>query len=443
MIDARIVLWIRRFALLLSQMILIVTFGCGPRPTPIIITLATATESPSSLTQAPPTAQIAETQAPALTPTPFVPRAVIKIFSHGPLSGEQAVFGKDMLRGAELAVLQLSGPLHEFSYQVELVPYDDQNIAQTARVNAQEIVGDPEILCGVGHYDSDITIATSDLYHLAGLALVAPSATGALLTDRNYLEVNRVIGRTDGQGTAAAQFAKAQGYGSVYIISQQIEGSLRNAEYFRRDSGSLGIQLLGMVVTELTAENKNQIISGIMNTMPDVVYISSAANQAIPFLTELRAAGYAGAILGTEALNDQSMVSLAGPSLVEGGGMYYTITSAPAQYYSNAAKFVQDFNTQYGTAPLSFAARAYDATGVCLKAIEEASKANGGIPPTRGEVATALRRLNNYDGITGTYGFNGQGDPDPVQYYMYQVVSVDAANWDQNPIIASYDVTPP
>ncbi len=442
MIDARIVLWIRRSALLLSQMILIVSFGCGPRPTPIIISLSTATDPASPITKAPAT-QPAETQPPALTQTPFEPRAVIKIFSHVPLSGEQAVFGKDMLRGTELALQQLSGPLHELSFQVELVPYDDQNIAQTARVNAQEIVGDREILCGVGHYDSDITIATSDLYHLAGLAFVAPSATAALLTDRNYLEVNRVIGRTDGQGAAAAQFAKAQGYGSVYIISQQIESSLRNAEYFRRDSGSLGIQLLGMMVTELTVENKNKIISGIMNTTPDMVYISSAADRAIPFLTELRAAGYAGAILGTEALNDPSMVSLAGPALVEGGGMYYTITSAPAQYYSNAAKFVQDFNTQFGTAPLSFAARAYDATGVCLKAIEEASKANGGIPPTRREVANAIRRLNNYDGITGTYGFNGQGDPDPGQYYMYQVVSVDAANWAQNPIIASYNVTPP
>src|SRR5215207_2390345 len=215
MIDARIVLWMRKFALLLSQIILIFTFGCGPRPTPIIITLSTATGSPSAITQAPAT-QLAETQAPTFTLTPFAPRAVIKIFSHVPLSGEQAVFGKDILRGAELAVQQLSAPLHELSYQVELVPYDDQNIARTARVNAQEIVGDPEILCGVGHYDSDITIATSGIYHLAGLALVAPSATAALLTDRNYLEVNRVIGRTDGQGTAAAQFAKAQGYGSVY-----------------------------------------------------------------------------------------------------------------------------------------------------------------------------------------------------------------------------------
>jgi len=442
MIDAKIVPWIRKFVLLLSQIILIFTFGCGPRPTPIIITLSTATGSASPITQAPAT-QLAETQAPTFTLTPFVPRAVIKIFSHVPLSGEQAVFGKDILRGAELAVQQLSAPLHALSYQVELVPYDDQNIAQTARANAQEIVGDPEILCGVGHYDSDITIAASDIYHLAGLALVAPSATAALLTDRNYLEVNRVIGRTDGQGTAASQFAKAQGYGSVYIISQQGESSLRNAEYFRRESGSLGIQLLGMVVTELTAENKNKIISGIMNANPDLIYISSAADRAIPFLTELRAAGYAGAILGTEELNNPSMISLAGSSLVEGGGMYYTITSPPAQYYSGAAKFVQDFNTQYGTAPLSFAARAYDATGMCLKAIEEASIAKGGIPPTRGEVARALRLLNNYEGITGTYGFNGRGDPDPVQYYMYQVVSVDAANWDQNPIIASYDVTPP
>jgi branched-chain amino acid transport system substrate-binding protein len=123
--------------------------------------------------------------------------------------------------------------------------------------------------------------------------------------------------------------------------------------------------------------------------------------------------------------------------------MFYTIMNPPAEYYSDAAQFIQDFYIQYGTTPLSFAARAYDAAGICLKAIEEASKAKGGVPPTRTEVAKAIRDLKDYKGITGTYNFNDHGDPDPVQYYVYQVVSTDADNWDQNLIVAAYGITPP
>ena len=123
--------------------------------------------------------------------------------------------------------------------------------------------------------------------------------------------------------------------------------------------------------------------------------------------------------------------------------MYYTITNAPLNYYAGAAKFVQDFQTQYESTPQSLAARVYDATGICLKAIEEASQAKGDIPPTRAEVARAIRALRGYQGITGMYNFNNHGDPSPAQYYVYQVVATDSQNWDQNHVIASYDITPP
>lgn len=441
MINPILIPWIRKFALLLSQMILIFAFGCGPGPKEIVIIFPTATSSPApTLT---PTAQPTETQIPASTLTPFVPSAVIKIFSHVPLSGDEAIYGQDILHGAELAVQQLSGPLNEYNYKVELVPYDDQNVVETALANARGIVADPEILCGVGHYDSDITIAASDIYHEAGLAFVTPAATAPLLTNRSFLEVNRLIGRADRQGFAAAQFASAQGFKSVFIVSHKGGDRVRNAEYFRTEAARLGIRWLGSEFQTVTDENRNNVVAKILTVSPELVYIStSTADQAIPLLTALRAAGYRGSFLSTERLDNPSAIQAAGPLLVQGGGLYYTVTSPPANYYPNAAQFVQDFEAQYQTAPLSFAARAYDATGVCLKAIETASNLKGGLLPTRAEVARALRGLTDYEGITGTYNFNLHGDPNPAQYYVYQVVSTDPASWDQNPIVAAYEVAP-
>jgi ABC-type branched-subunit amino acid transport system substrate-binding protein len=445
MINAQKFRWLRNAVLFLLPIFLILSFGCGPAPTPILIEIPTATALLSP-TQSPTTeveVVLTPEQNITITSTPFVPTAVVKIFSHVPLSGEQAAFGQDILRGTELAIQQLSAPLSQYNYQIELVSYDDQNTNQVALANAQQIASDPEILCGVGHYDSAITIAASNVYHLAGLTFVAPVTTATLLTDRNYLEANRLIARIDGQGEAAAQFAKEQGYGTVFIVSQQNEINIRNADSFRGISGSLGVQWLGTTITGFTPENINKIVTQIMTAKPDLVYISSSADQAIPFLTALRAAGFQGAFLGTEELNDPSLISQAGSSLIEGGGMFYTITNPPAQYYPAATKFVQDFTARYSTAPLDFAARAYDATGICLRAIEAATKVKGGTLPTRLEVARALRRINNYRGITGTYEYNRRGDPDGVQYYVYQVVSVDAANWDPNSIVATYIASHP
>lgn len=346
------------------------------------------------------------------------------------------------MRGAQLAIEQLAGPLAGQGYQVELLPYNDRNNLETALANAIEIAADPEILCGVGHYTSRITVQTSEIYHQAGLALVAPSTTSTNLTDRGYLEINRVIGRIDRQGIAGAQFAKAQGFTNVYIISQKDEYGLKNAENFRLEADRIGIKVLGMVITDLL-DNPESALSRMMAGNPELVYYAGTADQAIPFFKYAREAGYMGAFLGIDDLNNPPMMDLADPSLVTGGGMYFTILTAPANFYPAAAQFIQDFEIHYGNSPLLFAARGYDAAGICIKAIEEASKAKGGEIPTRAEVVSAIRALKDYKGITGTYTFNDQGDLTLAKYFVYKVVSVDAANWDQNFIIASYDIPPP
>ena len=59
------------------------------------------------------------------------------------------------------------------------------------------------------------------------------------------------------------------------------------------------------------------------------------------------------------------------------------------------------------------------------------------------EVANAIRALKDYKGITGTYNFDKNGDPNPAQYFIFQVVSTDPADWNQNTLVTSYDVDPP
>ena len=410
--------------------------SCAPAPATVEATLTPL--ATKVMYAATPTGR--PTKFPTVTMTPFVPKAVIKIVSHSPLSGNQGIFGRDILHGAELAIRQLAGPLAEQGYQIELMPFDDRNNMEIALANTAEIVANPDILCAIGHSTSRITIAASEMYHEAGLALLAPSTTSTILTDHGYLEINRVIGRNDGQGIAGAQFAKAQGFTNVYIITQKNEYGLKNAEYFRLEADRIGIQVLGMLITDMI-EDPTLVLRRMIAANPELVYYAGRAYQAIPFFREARAAGYTGAFLGLDDLNNPPLISLAGPSVVK-GGMYFTVLTAPANIYPDAAKFIKNFEVRYGTSPLLFAAHAYDAAGMCMKAIEVASKAKGGEIPTRAEVIHAIRALKDYKGITGTYSFNNQGDLALAKYYVFRVISVDPAKWDQNSIIASYDVAP-
>ncbi len=424
--------------LLLLITLFFALIGCAPATTDTPATPAATVFPPTVTPTIPPTA----TSIPTDTPTPFIPKATIKIASHSPLSGDQAVMGTDIMRGAELAISQLADPLRESGYKLELVTYDDQNNVGTAVKNAKEIVADAEILCGVGHYFSRIMLQTEEIYHQAGLAFVAPSTTAAFVTKSGYLEINRVVGRNDSQGAAGAQFAKAQGFSRVFIISHGSDYGKFNAYHFRNEASRIGVTVVGDMSTD-ALENFGWLIDRILSTNADLVYFSGLADQGGAFFREARAARYLGAFMGPDGMDNPSLLEFAGPLLIDGGGMYYTAMAAPASDYPEAAKFLEDFKTLYGVSPQLYSAQAYDAAGICIRAIEEASKAKGGEIPTRAEVANAIRVLQDYKGITGIYNFNKNGDPNPAKYFVFQVVSADPTDWNRNILVTSFEVMPP
>jgi branched-chain amino acid transport system substrate-binding protein len=80
---------------------------------------------------------------------------------------------------------------------------------------------------------------------------------------------------------------------------------------------------------------------------------------------------------------------------------------------------------------------------ICLKAIEDATKANNGEVPTRAQVASAVRALKDFKGITGTFTFNSIGDPVSAQYFVIQVNSPDPLKWSTNPVTQTLNIAPP
>ncbi|HEU0296640.1 MAG TPA: branched-chain amino acid ABC transporter substrate-binding protein [Anaerolineales bacterium] len=422
-------------------LLFILIAGCSPE------TVTTPTNTPApTMTSSPIPATTTLTPSPlppTVTLTPFVPKATIKIASQSPLSGDRAFRGIDIMRGAELAVKQLAAPLMELGYKIELVPHDDKNDFGVAVDVAKEIVADPDILCGVGPYASRILNQVKEIYHQAGLAFVSPSVTAAFVSESGYLEVNRVVGRSDGQGAVGAQFAKAQGFSRVFVISQSGDFTQFNAYHFRNEASRLGIEVVGNTTAD-NAKDFGSLIDRVMTANSDLVYFSTlSVEQAGAFFREARAAGYQGAFLGNEGIDNPALLEFAGPLVIDGGGMYYTAIAAPASYYPEAAGFLEGFGTLYDVTPQLYSAQAYDSAGICMKAIEEASKVKEGEIPTRTEVASAIRALQDYNGITGIYNFNKNGDPNPATYFVFQVVSADPNDWDQNTLVASFEIAPP
>jgi branched-chain amino acid transport system substrate-binding protein len=381
--------------------------------------------------------------APAATQAPAAAAGAggkIKIATQSPLSGGQANNGQGIMNGALLAVEQLSGPLKDMGFTVELVPFDDQAKPEVGVANAKNIASDPDILAVVGHYNSGVQIPSSEEYHNAGLVNVSPANTNPMVTDRLLAEVNRVCGRDDIQGVVGEQFALNElKIKTAYVIHDKTTYGQGIAEFFRKAAEKDGIKVLGFEGTEETA-NFDPILTPVQAANPDLIYFGGMAEKAGVLFKQARDKGVKATFLSDDGTDSADLAKIGGEAVK---GMYYSTVAGPISYYPEAAKFATDYKARFGKDPEAFAAQSYDSAAIVLKAIEKAAKDAGGKKPTREAVRDAVRATKDFKGITGTISFDSKGDPVVAKYFVLQVGSADPAKWGENKAVKTLEIAAP
>lgn len=181
----------------------------------------------------------------------------------------------------------------------------------------------------------------------------------------------------------------------------------------------------------------------ILPTKPDLIFFGGIYTQITEFIKQARGRGYTGMFLAPDGLDSSEAAVIAGSSLLQGKGTYYTAVAGPASIYPGGAQFVKDFKARYNHDPLPFAAQVYDAMGICLKGIENASTAKNNQMPSRAAVSAQVRALQDYKGITGTINFDQKGDRLLADYFVIQVSTATPARWLNNKIVQTIEITPP
>jgi branched-chain amino acid transport system substrate-binding protein len=377
---------------------------------------------------------------PMQAPVKAAAMVKIKIATQSPLSGGQAALGEGIKNGAQLAAEQLAGPLKKMGFDVEVVPFDDQAKPDVGVANAKNLVTDPDILLIVGHLNSGVAIPSSEVYKDSNLAMISPANTNPLITDRNLKNVFRVVGRDDVQGVVGAEFAaKELKAKTAYILHDKTAYGQGVAEFFRNHGPKVGVAILGFEGTEEKA-NFDPLITPIVARKPDLIYFGGIYDQAGVFFKQARAKGVKGKFLGPDGMDSSELAKIAGDTII---GMHYTTVAGPVSVYPKAAKFAKDYKAKFGKDPEPFAAQAYDAAAIGLKAIETASKAAGNKKPTRDQVTEQVHRTRNFPGLTGTFTFDYKGDAIPAAYFVIRIVSGDSAKWNDNKLIKTLNIVPP
>src|SRR3989344_5703184 len=143
--------------------------------------------------------------AAALGVSTFV-QADVKIGVAGPMTGANAAFGEQYMKGAQAAadVINKAGGIN--GEQIKLVKGDDACEPKQAVAVANRLVDSDKAVAVIGHFCSSSTIPASEVYDEAGIISITPASTNPTVTERGLSGEFRICGRDDQQGVVAGDY---------------------------------------------------------------------------------------------------------------------------------------------------------------------------------------------------------------------------------------------
>jgi branched-chain amino acid transport system substrate-binding protein len=293
--------------------------------------------------------------------------------------------------------------------------------------NANNYAANDKVIGVIGTFNSGCAAIEIPVLNQApegGIAMLSPANTYTCLTKggpscdstepdkyypsgtRNYL---RVVANDDYQGAAVAEFAKAEGVTSVYVLNDKEAYGLGVATTFRNAAESLGIKIAGFEAWDPKASSYESLFRKIGQSGADGVFLGGLIDEngaqvikdkvAVLGANDGKVKLFAPDGFTTQATIDESGTASA--------GMYLSVAGVPIDDFKGTAL---EFIDGLEAGPLAgknidpYAIYGGQAAIVMLDAIA----ASDG---TRADVIAKLFETNVQDGLLGSFTFDENGDP--------------------------------
>lgn len=334
----------------------------------------------------------------------------------GPLTGPSARIGKDLENGAKLAIDDvnkthptLGGKAVTFKLQSE----DDQSDPRVAVSVAQRLVDDGAAGV-VGHWNTGTSIPAARIYHDAGIAQVAPVATGHAYTQQGFDTSFRVMGHDDDGGNYAGQYAiqtlKAK---RIAVIDDRTAFGQGLADEFIKSLKAQGVTIVDREYVDDKTVDFSAVLTAIRSKNADLIFFGGVDSQAAPLARRIKQLDMKATLMGAGGFVSQTFLTLAQK---EGDGVVALEPGLPIDQMPGGKAFEQAYQDRYHTHIELHAPFAYDATRVLIAAMQKANSADASA------YLPALRAIH-YSGVTGEIAFDAQGNLKNPSFTVYKVVN--------------------
>ncbi len=348
----------------------------------------------------------------AWLPSPAAAQA-IKIGWAGPLTGDQAFFGKTWLNGAQMAIDEVNATGGVLGKKLEIVPLDDQADPKQATVVAQRHCDDAQVIAVIGHFNSGATLPAEPVYNKCRLLQVTNSSNPKI-TQLGYDTIFRPIANDSMQGADPARYAfeKLKAKRAAILHDKQAFGQ-GVAEVFEKTLRAKGVTITSVNGVTHGDVDFTAVLTKIKAENPDVVYFGGTATDGGLILKQMRQLGFKAPYMGPDGLFEKAFVEVATPSAAEGA--LVSFQAPPLDSTPALKKWSSDYQAKFKDEPGPYSPYGYDEARVVIDAIKRAGKLD------RDAVVKAARTTKLSSILVKSIEFDEKGDVKTPAVFLYKV----------------------
>ncbi|WP_160105176.1 branched-chain amino acid ABC transporter substrate-binding protein [Pseudomonas izuensis] len=338
-------------------------------------------------------------------------QADIKIGVAGPMTGANAAFGEQYMKGAQAAADAVNASGGVNGEKIVLVKGDDACEPKQAVTVAKDLTNQ-KVAGVVGHFCSSNTIPASEIYDEAGIIAITPGSTNPQVTERGLSAMFRMCGRDDQQGIVAGDYI-------VDVLKGKKVAVLHDKDTYGQGlADATKAQLIKRGVTPVLYEGLTRgekdfsaVVTKIRAAGADVVYFGGLHPEAGPLVKQLRTEGLKDVKFMSDdgIVTDELVTTAGGPQYVD--GVLMTFGADPRLLPDSKA--VVDTFRKTGYEPEGYTLYAY-------ASVQALAAAFNGAKSNKGEDAAKWLKANPVKTVMGEKTWDSKGDLKVSDYVVYQ-----------------------
>jgi branched-chain amino acid transport system substrate-binding protein len=334
--------------------------------------------------------------------------AQVKFGMGGPITGPSAATGAQMRNGVDQAMADINAAGGILGQKITMEYGDDASDPKQGVSVANKFAADG-VKFVIGHYNSGVTIPSSDVYQENGILQITPASTNPTVTERKMWNIFRVCGRDDQQGQVAGEYILKHFKGKkIAVVHDKTTYGKGLADEAKKTINKGGMKEVLYEGVNTGEKDYSALVSKIKQSGADLIYWGGLYTEGGLIVRQMRDQGVKAPLMGGDGITSDEFAAVGGPG-VEGTLMTY---GPDPRNKPEAKKVVEEFRAK------KFEPEAYTLYSYAgVQVIKQAAEAAKSLDPKK--VAEKMHSGMHFNTVLGDLAFDKKGDITKLDYVMY------------------------